>query len=408
MATSRVAVGTIVTKNFLSFARVLAGSVRVPHPDVPFFTLLADEPEGLFDPAAEPFEVVPPQALCVPDFRQMCFKYTRQQLSIAVKPYLLRYLLDRGFDAVVLLDADILVTASLDPLLDAAAEHAIVLTPHLLEHLTTADRVERELNILQSGTYNGGCIGVSARPSTLPFLSWWAERLRTHCRHAIESGMHFDQRWLDLVPVLFEDVHVLRDRGCNVAYWNLPERSALVEAIGSSTAASRCRFFHFSGFEPETAGTVTRYSSRLTMDAIGPAAELFERYRRLVRQEGFDALRSWPYAYSHFDNGVAIPDLARILYAEMDETARFGDPFRVFGSQSYFHWLTEPVKGAGDARIARLWESAYRRRPDLQSAFPDLFGADHAAFLDWASSSGMEEHGVPASMAPRAGARGLA
>ncbi|MDX6269800.1 MAG: hypothetical protein QOD28_1023 [Acidobacteriota bacterium] len=38
-----VVVATIVAKNYLSFARVLADSFRRQHPEVPFFVLLTDE-----------------------------------------------------------------------------------------------------------------------------------------------------------------------------------------------------------------------------------------------------------------------------------------------------------------------------------------------------------------------------
>jgi len=34
---------------------VLARSFKNHHPDVPFFLLLADEPQGCFDPEHEPF-----------------------------------------------------------------------------------------------------------------------------------------------------------------------------------------------------------------------------------------------------------------------------------------------------------------------------------------------------------------
>ena len=133
------------------------------------------------------------------------------------------------------LDADILVVDELTPLLDAIAQHAIVLTPHLLDSLSGPEAVARELNILQSGVCNGGCIAVSQSDSARRFLSWFADRLRTHCCHDRGQGMHFDQRWLDLVPALFDDVHMLRDPGCNVAYWNLPERNVL---IGRKRSAS--------------------------------------------------------------------------------------------------------------------------------------------------------------------------
>ena len=379
-----VAVGTIVAKNFLPFARVLAASFREHHPTVPFFTVLADRLDALCAPGGEPFETVLLDDLGIPDLRRLCFGYSRQQVSIAVKPYLLEYLLGRGFTSAIFLDADILVLDSLQPLFDAVGAHAICLTPHLLGPLSGTDRRARDLNILRSGVYNGGFVGVSEHASARRFLAWWADRLRTHCRHDVAQGMHYDQRWLDLVPALFDDVHVVREAGCNVAYWNLPERES-----------SPARFFHFSGFDPECPQTVARYSNRLTMETIGPGiAALFARYVELLRDEGYFECRSWKYGFDAFDNGVPIPDVARRLYLEADGAPdRFGDPFAADGPLSYFQWLNEPVEGSSGA-ITRLWHAVYRWRGDLQRAFPDVFGADVGRFRAWIGVSGAREHGV--------------
>jgi hypothetical protein len=380
-----VAVGTIVARNFLPFARVLARSFRERHPTVPFFSILADRVDAAFAPAGEPFETVLLEDLGIPNLRRLCFGYSRQQVSIAAKPYLLRYLLSRGFTTAIFLDADILVLDSLQPLFDATGAHAITLTPHLLGPLSGADRRGRELNILQSGVYNGGFVGVSEHASARRFLDWWADRLTTHCRHDVPQGMHYDQRWLDLVPALFDDVHIVRDAACNVAYWNLPER-------GPS------RFFHFSGFEPECPGTVTRYSNRVTMETVGPTvAALFARYVELLRHEGYFECRDRPYGFGTFDSGVAIPLVARRLYLEANAaTDRFGDPFEASGPRSYFRWLNEPVEGppGSSGTLTRLWDAVYRQRPDLQRAFPDVFGADHDAFRAWVGVSGFKEHNV--------------
>src|SRR5689334_10005691 len=157
-----LAVGTIVAKNFLSYARVLAASLRQHHPDIPFFVVLADEVDGMFDPALEPFEVIPLADLGIQRARHMCFWYDRAELSIVSKPYLLGYLLDRQHDAALFVDADMLILGSLARLFHATRTHSIVLTPHLVGPLSSRDRAARELNILQSGIYNGGCIGVSS------------------------------------------------------------------------------------------------------------------------------------------------------------------------------------------------------------------------------------------------------
>jgi hypothetical protein len=399
-----VAIGTIVAKNFLPFARVLARSVRTHHPEVPMFVVLVDETDGMFDPTAEPFEVIPLDALGIPDLRRMRFRYSRQQVSIAAKPHLLRHLLDLGFAAAVFLDADILVLGPLDPLFAASLGHAVVLTPHLLGSLSGADRIARELNILQSGVYNGGLIGVSQQVPACRFLSWWEDRLHTHCRHAVSEGMHYDQRWLDLVPAFFDDVCILRDVGCNVAYWNLPEREVQIGADRVLTDGAPCRFFHFSGFDPGQPETITTYSCRLTTETIGPAAALFDRYVRLLEAEGYQASKDWPYTYESFDNGVRIPNLARRMYLEMEGTVEvFGDPFQTAGNHSYFHWLNEPIRQPRGSRraVTRLWDTVYQSRPDLKLAFPDIVGADHDAYLSWMARDGIRDHAIPEVFLPQ-------
>ena len=63
-----IACATIVAKSFLSFARVLGRSLREHHPALPFVVVLADEIDGVFQPDAEAFEVVPLDRLDIPTF----------------------------------------------------------------------------------------------------------------------------------------------------------------------------------------------------------------------------------------------------------------------------------------------------------------------------------------------------
>jgi hypothetical protein len=387
-----IAIGTIVAKNFLSFARVLGCSLRQHHPTVPFFVVLADQVDGMFDPAAEPFEVVRFEDLGIQNVRQLCFRYPRVELSIAAKPHLLSYLLDRNYQGAVFLDADILVLDTLNRLLEATTTHSVVLTPHLVDSLSSSNRVARELNILQCGIYNGGFVGVSSTTAARHFLAWWKDRLWKHCRHDLRQGTHYDQRWLDLVPSLFDDVHIERDAAYNVAYWNMPERDT----------GAGARFFHFSGFEPEKPHIITRYSDRLTMAAVGPTVTLFERYVALLEREGHAATRNWPYAFERFDNGVPVPQPARDLHRYLDDEAgaTFGDPFCTRGERSYYRWLNEPVcADQPPCPVTRLWDAVYRSRPDVQVAFRDHLGADRVGFLNWTLTSGLREHRISEAFA---------
>jgi hypothetical protein len=390
---------TIVAKNHLSLARVLARSFGAHHPGIPFYVLLADECDGYFTPEREPFELIPFSALSIPRSGSFRFRYAQQPLSYAATPYLLAHLLDRGVQRLLFFKQESLVLGSHAPVVDRLEDHPIVLTAHMLAPLTGPDRIARELNILQSGVFNVGLLGVANQPTARRFLRWWQDRVYTHCRHAVSDGMHYEQRWLDLVPSFFAGAHVLRDPGINVAHWNLPERA--IEMRGDAVFADGvpCRLFRFSGYDHDAPHAPTRYSDRLSWAGIGPARGVFERYGRALDAEGYQETRHWPYAYGQFDNGVAIPEFVRHVYGQLgDVAADFGDP-RGTGPGSFFAWLNEPVNGSGGA-VTRLWHAVYEARVDLQHAFPDHCGVDRTRFAAWTASSGTREHGIPNEFLP--------
>ena len=76
--------------------------------------------------------------LSLPQIKQFCFRYNILELSTAVKPWLLNWLVQvKGFDRVVYLDPDIFAYAPLREVEAALDRGALmVLTPHLLGELS--------------------------------------------------------------------------------------------------------------------------------------------------------------------------------------------------------------------------------------------------------------------------------
>jgi hypothetical protein len=402
MPVTDLVAATIVAKPCLSYARVLARSFQAVHPDVPFFVLLADDVDGRFDPAAEPFRLVRLVDLDIPAIERFRFHHAQQPLSYASTPFLIEHLLDAGARRIVFLKQESLVLGDHSSLFDLLERHSIVLTPHLIAPLDGPDRVARELNILQSGIFNAGLVGVADAPVTRRFLRWWQDRLHADCRHSVPEGIHYEQRWLDLVPGFFDGVHVLRDPAYNVGHWNVTERSVQVRD-GRVLAGDRpCALFRFSGYRPEDPRTPTRYSPRLTWENLGPAREVFERFRGALVAEGYGETSQWPYAYARFDNGVPIADTVRSIYRQLgDAVEAFGEP-RQTADGSFFSWLNGPADGKTDPsrRVTRLWAAVHRTRPDLQAAFPDFLGADRERFLAWIVRNGLREHQLTAAFLP--------
>jgi hypothetical protein len=394
---------TIVDKRHLPLARVLAQSFLAHHPGIPLYTLLADEPAGGIDLDAAPGHMLPWSTMPSPWREQLPMRHLQPELSYAATGLLLAHLLESGLRRIVFLKQETLVLGPIDTLFDALDRHSIVLTPHLLDPLESDDGAARELNVLQSGVFNGGVVGISATASGRRFVEWWRDRTAVECRHAIGEGLHYEQRWLDFAPVFVSDCLILRDPGYNVGHWNLPERRVTVSNGAVSVDGTACRIFRFSGYSPDTPDVVTKYSSRLTRHTVGDAWMVFERYRAALEQAGWAEAARFGSAFDAFDNGVAVPGIARAIYAQLgEEVGRFGNPFRT-GPGSFFEWLTASSRAAvGGQPVSPLWRWIYDQREDVRRVYPDTEGPHGAGFLEWAHTFGMRELQLPEAFRPSA------
>jgi hypothetical protein len=88
-----IAACTIVSKNYLPFARTLADSFMKHHKDASCFVLLVDKIDGYFDPSKEKFQLIEVDELDnIEHKEQMFFKYNTVELNTAVKPFFLEYI----------------------------------------------------------------------------------------------------------------------------------------------------------------------------------------------------------------------------------------------------------------------------------------------------------------------------
>ncbi|MEA2219517.1 MAG: hypothetical protein QOJ35_2143, partial [Solirubrobacteraceae bacterium] len=143
---------TIIAKNYVAHARVLARSFAEHHPEGRFHVLVIDDYDGYIDPAEEPFELVTPGELDIDGFARMAVLYDVVELSTAVKPWLLRWLLGRSpDDLAVYLDPDVRLYARLDEMFEAVHEHGLVLSPHSLDPMPRDGKRPNEQDILIAG-----------------------------------------------------------------------------------------------------------------------------------------------------------------------------------------------------------------------------------------------------------------
>ena len=393
--TSPIAACTIVSKNYLSLARVWNASVQKHHPGARTFVLIVDRIEGTFDPAKEPFEVIEVEQLGIPDFQDMAFKYNILELNTAVKPFFLEHLFrNRDVERLAYFDPDTVLYGPIDRALEMLVERQIVVVPHILRPQTIDGRRPNETDFLISGAYNLGFLVLRRTDEVFSFLRWWQERLIDACFSAPERGLFTDQKWIDLVPSIFSGVGILKDRGYNVAYWNLHERMDLEARNGGGYRFPECplTFFHFSGIEFARPEHVSKYQNRFRFHTLSePYQMLYQGYVDAVRAAGFAETRKLPYSYGVFDDGVPIPQFLRQLYyGQGSARRRWGDPFRTGTEDSFRDWLLTPSEFG--SKIPRLLSHICNGRPDVRKTIPDAEHGNARKLLTWAILSAKTEY----------------
>jgi hypothetical protein len=383
---SRVAACTLFTRNHLPRARVLQCSLHQLHPEMELFMLATDLPgEGraTAGEAARTWMLGAHDVMAPEQVTRLGALYSAMEYCAAFKPALIAHLLGLGYDKILYLDTDLLILNPLDGLIDALDDASILLTPHLLDPAAARGKEQAELEILLTGSFNTGFIGVSAGAEADAFLGWWHARVQTHGFDDRANGMFSDQRWMDLAPGFFGGVKVLRHPGCNVAHWNLHSRT--VSQAGDRWLASGqdLVFFHFSGFDPGNPQVLSKWQDpALPLDP--PVAKLAGDYARALQEADFDGTSKTPYAFGYFSNGVPFSWFCRhLLRRAPDLLKEFPRPLDV-REPSFFDWLMEPTSHAPDgASLSRYAELFHGAHANLQSAFPDPLGQDRQAWHQW-------------------------
>lgn len=387
---------TIVSNNYRHFARTLVASVRAHNPGLDAFVVGCDGPFDARD-ARDDYMELSIRDLELPKFDRFTFQYTILELNTAIKPWVFEALFARGYERVIYFDPDIHVYGAVAPILERLDHAEIVLTPHLTDRLDDG-RNPTELAILQSGSYNLGFIALKQTEDTRRFVRWWQSKLLRDCVVDIPRGLFTDQKWIDLVPGMNPGVAIERDAGWNVAYWNLNHRAVASGVVGRPDVNGRpLLFFHFSGFAPG-AKSFSKHQDRFTLDSVGPVVRaLADDYAAALQHNGFDTCRTMPYLFARLADGTPIPDLVRRCYREefaWDEP--HPDLWTAAGQAFVLEWLNAPLpEHRRSPWLTRLAYALYRRRPDLQAAFPDVTGKHGRGFAQWLVEHAGEQEKVP-------------
>lgn len=143
-------------------------------------------------------------------------------------------------DLITYVDADIYFFNNPAPVFKEISNHSI----GIVEHRFSAQNEKNRIH----GTYNVGWLSFRRDKNSLDCLDWWRQSCNRWCYDHIEGNRFGDQKYMDDWPKRFKGVVILRNKGANVAPWNIANYKICVDRNKALIDGQPLIFFHFHGF----------------------------------------------------------------------------------------------------------------------------------------------------------------
>jgi hypothetical protein len=276
---------TICSNNYLAQAKTLGDSFLEFHPDWKFVIGLVDLYDSDFDYSFfDNFEIIKVSNIKVQDFEEIIGKYNIVEINTAVKPSFIKHIFTNyNADKLIYLDPDILIISHFDEVISMLDSVDIIITPHICSPIDD-DLAPTDYHTLRGGVYNLGFIGLARYPNVSDFINWWDLRVGKYGYCDFSRNMFYDQKWIDYLPSLWDNYHIIKHLGYNMANWNLHERkiTSFNNNLIVINSEYSLRFFHFSGYKYNNPNKIASYLTRYDFDSRPDLVFLFSKYNELL------------------------------------------------------------------------------------------------------------------------------
>lgn len=235
----KIALCTISTKNHLFKSYVLFDSV-MKYSEATICCLVTDSNEAEKKNGVQFHTLTDLQCETAEQIKR---KYKNDKLRWALKAVYVKFLLESGYDQVIYVDNDIYFYSSPDFLFEKLTTVDFLLTPHFYKADPTKEQNWLEANF-RVGLYNAGFFG--ATRNAIPILDWWTKCCLYEMKRSYWRGLFADQKYLDLVPVKFQNVEIIKNRGCNFSGWNFELANITVDKEQLYINGDKLVFIHYS------------------------------------------------------------------------------------------------------------------------------------------------------------------
>ncbi|OSZ77695.1 hypothetical protein CAP36_15120 [Chitinophagaceae bacterium IBVUCB2] len=266
----------------MPFTKVLVASLKNSTEDVLLQVLVIDDNKTINSPGLSFHSINSLENTHF--FKEIKNKYAHtdnpNHFRWALKPIFINYLLENGFSKVLYIDPDQYFVNDSSFLFDELDTNNILLTPHWPD-INPIGNEDSLFAVLRGGLFNAGFIGSNIKGKAA--MEWWAEMCHYKMERRKELGLFDDQKYLDILPVQFPNVQIIKHQGCNLASWNID--ACKREMINGELRINKTYKPVFIHFSEDTIVNILNQNDKLLQPFL-------DEYIAALKKENIDLLNS--------------------------------------------------------------------------------------------------------------------
>jgi len=232
-------------RHYLGRALALYSSLRAHCPESRLWALCLDEASfailaRLELPGVHALPLATLEA-ADPELQRVRGTRTLLEYYFTITPSFLLYLINRlpANSLLAYSDADTFYFGSIEAALDELGKASVGIVEHRFD--------ESGADLLARGRFNSGWLACRSNPEAEVCLRWWRAECLAWCHERMEGNRYASQKYLDEWPGRFPGVAVLKNKGLNLAPWNLGRHVVAWDGARVLVDGDPLVFYHFHG-----------------------------------------------------------------------------------------------------------------------------------------------------------------
>ena len=166
----------------------------------------------------------------------------RVEYFFTCSPAVCNYIIKRNpkIESITYLDSDIYFFSNPKIIFNEIKNKSISIIEHRFNWITKRQ--------IKYGKYNVGWITFKNDPEGLKCISDWMSDCLNWCYQKVEKERFGDQKYLDKWPIKYKNLHIIRNKGANLAIWNIGNYKLKKNQNQITVDQEKLIFYHFANF----------------------------------------------------------------------------------------------------------------------------------------------------------------